>query len=255
MLQSFENYKIIYEMVLEKEDYFHLHHGANYIEGDDREFTLHYHDAPEIYIYLSGRANFLIEGTTFRLNPYDIILVPPHTLHQPQPFVGEFFERYVVNIFPNFYRYMDCPEYEDIFLNLSDFKYKIPGYIVKRSKIMQFIDFFKNEFNKNSPYMKPLATSKILELLYCLNTINHFEGFDLINEVTQSIIDFIDLNFKNIYELEDVTSQFHYSKNYLGYLFKKSTGITIMRYINAKKMENVEKLYKSGKSDAAEKVV
>lgn len=96
--------------------------------------------------------------------------------------------------------------------------------------------------------MKPLASSKILELLYCLNTINHFEGFDSINEVTQSIIDFIDNNFNNIYELEDVTSQFHYSKNYLGYLFKKSTGITIMRYINAKKMENVEKLYKSGKS-------
>ena len=190
------SYKNVYKMSIDRPDFFHLHHGANVIVGDDREFRLHHHTFPEIYIYLSGKAEFLIEGTSFRLNPYDIILVPPHTLHQPLPHVGEFFERYVINPKPNFFTHMNCPEYTDVFTKLSDFKYKIPGYAVKRSGVPDFVNFFSNRYKENSSYIDPLVNSKIVELLYWLNTMDKFEGFDSINTVTQDLINYIDENFR-----------------------------------------------------------
>ena len=237
-----------YIVEYDKSDNFSYKHGQNYITGDDREFLLHHHPYHEVYIYISGKAEFLIEGTTFRLNPYDIIIVPPYTLHQPQPCIGEVFERHVINIMPNFFYDMDCPEYQDVFFNLPHLKYKIPGHIVKRSNIMNTINFFRDKFNPNTDYIKPLICSKMLELLYHLNTIDSFEECDSVNMVVQDLIGYIDKNFDTISDLQSVTDNFFYSKNYLSHLFKKSTGITITQYINIKKMENVEKLYKQGKS-------
>ena len=43
-----------YKLEINKEDYFHLHHGHNKIEGDVREFLLHHHTYHEVYIYLGG---------------------------------------------------------------------------------------------------------------------------------------------------------------------------------------------------------
>ena len=237
-----------YIVTYDKSDNFSYKHGQNYINGDDREFLLHHHPHHEVYIYISGKAEFLIEGTTFRLNPYDIIIVPPYTLHQPQPCIGEVFERHVINIMPNFFYDMDCPEYQDVFFNLPHLKYKIPGHIVKRSNIMNTINFFRDKFNPDADYIKPLICSKMLELLYHLNTIDSFEECDSVNMVVQDLIGYIDKNFDSISDLQSVTDNFFYSKNYLSHLFKKSTGITITQYINIKKMENVEKLYKQGKS-------
>ena len=241
-------YRNIYKLEINKPDLFHFHHGANIISGDDREFKLHMHPHPEIYIYISGRAEFYISGTSFNLNPYDVILVPANTLHQPIPTIGEFFERFVLNIPPSFYKLMNCTELEDVFFNLTDFKYKIPGYIVKRSGILNFTNYFKNDYNSKSKYEIPLIMSKIIDLLYRLNTINKFEGFDTINNVIQDLINHIDANYKTIYDLESLALHFPYSKNHLSFLFKKYTGMTIMKYINLKKLENVENLYKQGKS-------
>ena len=236
-----------YKMEINKEDYFHLHHGHNYVEGDVREFLLHHHPYHEIYIYLGGKSNFLIESAVFELNPYDIILVPPYTLHQPQPYVGEIFERFVINVFPGFFEHLDCPEYQNVFYNMPYQKYKIPGHFVKRSDIFNLINFFL-KYDKNSTNTAPLLSAKIVELLYHLNTVNNFEACVSINKVIQEIITYVDNNFKTIYTFKDVTDNFFYSENHLNHLFKKNTGITITQYINIKKMENVETLHNQGKS-------
>lgn len=241
-------YQNIYKYRVDEPNFFHMHYGANKIEGDDREFKLHLHSFPEIYIYLGGKAKFFMAGTTFRLNPYDIILVPPNILHQPQPSLNEFFERIVVNIQPDFFDFMHCHEYKDVFDNLSDFKYKIPGYMVKRSGITAFINFVCDEYKPNSRYMNPRLICKIMDLLYMLNTVEKFEGCDDVNEVVQNLINYIDENYKSIYDLESIASHFPYSKNHLGHLFKKHTGITITKYMNLKKLENVELLCQQGKS-------
>lgn len=225
-----------------------IHYGANIYEGDAREFRLHHHSNYEIYIYIRGKANFYIEGTIFALNPYDIVIIPPYTLHRPQPEVGEFFERYVINIHPDFFQNMLCEEFKDIFSDNSDKKYKISGNVVRRSNMLNIIEFLLGVSDMSVPYIKPLVRTKIVELLYHINTVNNFEDHISMNTKTQEIIAYIDENFRTITDVESITNNFYYSKNHIGYLFKKHTGITITKYLNIKRLENVEKLYRQGYS-------
>ena len=108
-----------YKMAVDIDDYFHIHYGCRVVTGNNGEFLMHYHPYYEIYVYISGKSEFFIEDTIFRLKPYDIIIVPPYTMHQPQPYVGETFDRLVINVYPNFFKYMDCPEYASVFSNLQ----------------------------------------------------------------------------------------------------------------------------------------
>lgn len=229
----------------DKENNYHFHHGCNTVSDVETEFQPHFHPIHEIFIHIKGKAEFSVGTAIFRLNPYDIIIVPPYTIHKPIPLKHENFERCIINIFPDFFVSMDCCDYQNALLNMSLLKYKIPGHIITRSKIMDVIDFFTNTYD-GSEYIKPLLRCKIAELMYHINTIDHFESFDTLNSVVQEIILYIDKNFESITNVQNVTDNFYYSKNYLSKIFKKSTGITIPRYINMKKMEKVEKLSKQG---------
>ncbi|MBQ8525744.1 MAG: helix-turn-helix domain-containing protein [Clostridia bacterium] len=246
--QNTEHYKNIYKFSAHEANYYEIRHGANVFTGDSKEFKLHYHPNYEIYIYLSGKAEFMFEGTNFSLNPYDIMLIPAYSLHCPIPHVGEFFERYVINITDDFCKTMNCYEYLDVFANQSGRKYKIPGHVVKRSNLFNIINFFLGHNDHSKEYIIPLVRCKILELLYYLNTIGNFEECTSINKETQEIMAYIDENFDIITDVDSITSNFFYSKNHQGHLFKKHTGITITQYLNIKRLENVEKLYRQGNS-------
>lgn len=231
-----------------KENLYHFHYRKDIVDTKLSGFDLHYHTVYEIFIYIGGKAKYRIGTAEFRLNPYDIIIVPPYTIHTPMPQVGELFERYVFNIFPDFFSYMNCTEYLDAFENMPHLKYKIPGHIVQRSNISDILTFMGKEYNSSNELIQPMMSFKIAELLYLINTFGHFEEAEVANNVVEEMISYIDKNFDSISLVQDVTDNFFYSKNYLSKLFKKTTGITIPQYINMKKMENVEKLYKQGMS-------
>ena len=232
----------------EKNNLYYFHHRKDDVSITSFNFDSHFHTVYEIFIHIGGRVKFRIDTSEFRLNPYDIIIVPPYTVHNPIPKEGEQFERYVFNIFPDFFSYMDCTEYLDAFENMPHLKYKIPSHIVQRSNISDILTFMDNEYDRNNKFMQPMMNFKIAELLYLINTFGHFEEAEVANNVVEEMIAYIDKNFDSISLVQDVTDNFFYSKNYLSKLFKKTTGITIPQYINLKKMENVEKLYKQGMS-------
>ena len=46
------------------------------------EFEFHYHDFDKIIIFLSGNVQYLIEGKSYYLKPWDILLVNNHEIHK-----------------------------------------------------------------------------------------------------------------------------------------------------------------------------
>ena len=49
-----------------------------------REFSYHYHDFHKVIIFLSGKAAYHIEGKSYYLKPWDILLVNRHAIHKPE---------------------------------------------------------------------------------------------------------------------------------------------------------------------------
>ena len=47
------------------------------------DVPLHHHDFYEVYYFLDGRVDYLVEGRTYSLRPEDVLLISPMELHRP----------------------------------------------------------------------------------------------------------------------------------------------------------------------------
>ena len=63
-----------------KEDFrlFHIN------DQTKKDFSYHYHDFHKVVIFLSGKATYHIEGRSYPLKPWDILLVDRHAIHRPE---------------------------------------------------------------------------------------------------------------------------------------------------------------------------
>ena len=61
-----------------------------------REFSYHYHDFHKVIVFLSGKAAYHIEGKSYYLNPWDILLVNRHAIHKPEIDFSVPYERFVL---------------------------------------------------------------------------------------------------------------------------------------------------------------
>ena len=76
-----------------KEKYFEFHH--TYTE---EPLTVEFHQHPfyEIFFFLSGNVNYIIEGRTYNLRPGDILLTGSLDIHRPDIHPGKPYERIVI---------------------------------------------------------------------------------------------------------------------------------------------------------------
>ena len=63
---------------------------------------IHYHEFHKIILFLSGKADYIIEGKTYPLEPRDILFVSAGEIHRPVPEPQIPYERIVIYIAPAF---------------------------------------------------------------------------------------------------------------------------------------------------------
>ena len=66
------------------------------------EITTHYHDFDKITIFIKGKVTYMVEGKSYELKPYDIVLVKHNDIHRLTVDNSEVYERIIVYISPNF---------------------------------------------------------------------------------------------------------------------------------------------------------
>ena len=62
----------------------------------EQQFDFHYHDFDKIVIFLSGKVTYIVEGKSYHLKPWDILLVPHHDIHKPVIDGSSVYERIVI---------------------------------------------------------------------------------------------------------------------------------------------------------------
>jgi len=58
-------------------------HFFNLKDQKKNEFETHYHDFNKIIVFISGQVTYIIEGKSYTLKPWDILLVGKNDLHLP----------------------------------------------------------------------------------------------------------------------------------------------------------------------------
>ncbi len=233
-------------------DNFEFFHNKDYAP---LEVEYHKHDFFEIYFFISGEVTYLIEGKSYTLKPWDIILINNKELHKPIINQGSAYERIVIWVNPNFISKISTSDsdlnmcFESTLKNKSNLLR--PGTEVlniikiilgKLSRIL-FTDSFGSEI---------LKELYLTELIVFLNKAYiNTDIVDIGDDVTydskiSEIIRYINQNLSADLSLDILSSKFYSSKYHLLREFKKHTGYTLHEYITLKRLLTAKEMLRSG---------
>ncbi|NLK28697.1 MAG: AraC family transcriptional regulator [Clostridiales bacterium] len=219
------------------------------------EFEFHYHDFNKIIIFISGDVTYIIEGKSYKLKPWDILLVGKNDLHLPIISPNKSYERMILWLNPIFlenHNRNDCNLLQ-CFQLASEKKLNLirtgkADLNLLKQNLLE-LDMAVHDSSFGSEILK---NSLFLQLIVKINRL--FLGMDLNKNIDdikydariEEILSFINANLEEDLSIETLADQFYLNKYYLMHLFKKETGFTIYRYIQKKRAMKATDLLKEG---------
>lgn len=219
-----------------------------------KDYSYHYHDFDKILILISGDVTYHIEGKTFKLEPYDIVLVNAFEVHKPVINSNSPYERVIIYISPDFidsYK-KDNVDLSRCFVNAKENNTNVLRInSLKKSKLYSVVneldESFKDNLFGNELYKKALFIEFMIHLnrLSINKEINYIET-NYSNKKILSVIKYINDNLSKDMSIDSLAAHFFISKYYLMHSFKDETGFTINNYITTKRLLYAKSLIESG---------
>lgn len=210
-------------------------------------FKLHNHDDYEIYMFIEGDSNYVVEGRSYSLRPYDMIVIRRHEMHRVYHRSNALYSRFVIMVKPEFFKEQDCCDYERGFKDAYTGEgNKITADVVRSSGLYDAYMRLKKYSNDFTEPDDPVVRSIIVEILYLIDKVTLFANDDSSNKQLTKVINYINSHYTEDLSLEDIASRFFISKYHLCHVFKETTGLTIHSYITRKRITRVRELVAEG---------
>lgn len=232
--------------------YFALAH----LYKEEKVMNMHIHDCYEIYYSIFGGKQFLIDNKTYPINPGDIFVINQYESHYISQVDQEAHERIVLSIHPDFVK-MISSEITDLshcFTHRpSNFSHKLSLTKEDQQRFLYYI----NKITSAKDYGSDLIErATFIELMLLLNNA-YFKNMAIPNQNTVSIkynkqvddlLNYINQNINEDITLDHISSHFYISVSYLCRIFKAATGMTINKYIIARRISIAKSLLANGHS-------
>jgi len=221
------------------------------------EMEYHYHEFDKIVIFLSGTASYIMEGRSYFLEPWDVLLVSHHLIHKPVIDPNDPYERVVIYLDPGFIRSQSAkdgdlaacfrlarrrqfalmrPEGEGrerLRLLLQNLESALGdkgfgGELLARTCFLQLLIHLNREMVDDHTHRDKSASRNDPKIERALSYINDHLSEDLS----------VDTLARQVY-----TSKYHFMRR-----FKELTGCSVHRYITQKRLLAAADLLRSGVS-------
>lgn len=253
---SFENsFESSYENSYEKKGYlndnfriFHL------TDRNQREYDFHYHDFAKILILISGDVSYTIEGRTYRLAPYDVVLVDAGQLHRPIVHTASAYERIILYVSPAYLAFLKREHY-DLSLCFQKAKEEQTNVLrissFERSLLYESCRRLSASLDEHDYAHELRHELLFLEFLIQLNrAVLHnqiqYIGMKSSNEKILAVLDFITTHLTEDITPDSIAGTLYLNKYYLMHLFKAETGYTLGSYITNKRLLLARELLQKG---------
>lgn len=219
------------------------------------EFEFHYHDFNKIIIFISGDVTYNIEGKSYKLKPWDILLVGRNDLHLPIISESEVYERVVLWLNPVFlseHNKNNCN-----LLNCFELAKERKLNLIRTNKLdvnslIQNLTELESAIHEKDFGNDILKNALFIELMVRINRL--FLGMDLNKNMDdikydsriEDILGYINKNLDMELSIDLLADNFYLNKYYLMHLFKEETGYTLYGYIQKKRAILAADLLKSG---------
>lgn len=223
-----------------------FHHSGSE-HPDPSEFFMHTHDACELYIFLSGRGVFHIEGTEYPLESGDILIMRQSESHYIEVDPSMPYHRAALNFSPSMLAELD-PQGK----LLSPF-YDRPAGRFNRFRDCDFPDtnhrIYVENLLKRSENKRLQILSYLIPLLWELYWVSEHRDAELrdgSDTTVSRIIRYINRNLSTPINLNTICDEFFISKPQLCRSFKQATGSSVGEYITVKRLINARELLRKG---------
>lgn len=205
---------------------------------DSKRFLPHYHERCEIILILSGNVSYIVEGKTYRLKKWDIVLSRPMQIHTILPDDHTKYDRYVAII-----DHKALPE--DIWGKLRHGPDVFPCADNDRiTELFTKLNFYSAQFSEAN--FANLAFSAISEVMYNLSLFNPEDRVISINPVVSRALAYIKENLTTLENINELCQNLYITKSHLHHLFTEHLQITPAKYVMTKKLMLAQRKIKKG---------
>jgi len=223
-------------------------------DRETREVQYHYHDFDKITIFIKGKVTYMIEGKSYELAPYDIVLVKHNDIHRLSVDNTQIYERIIVYISPNFMEAYKTDTYDLSFcFRKAEEEHsnvlRIPS--LEKSSLFRSITRLEQSFSDEGYAAELYRQVLFLEFMIHLNRAarkNRLEFIDTRNDDSKviHILRYITEHLAENLNIDTLANTFYISKYYMMRQFKQETGYTIGSYIAQKRLLLAKELILSG---------
>lgn len=225
-------------------------------DRETHEVEYHFHDFDKITIFIKGKVSYMIEGKSYELRPYDIVLVKHNDIHRLSVDNTQIYERIIVYISPGFINDYKTDSYDLSYCFQKAEKehsnvLRIPS--LEKSSLFHSITRLEKSFSDESYAAELYRQVLFLEFMIHLNRAalkNRLEFIDTDNRNSRmtALLRYINDNLSGNLDIDTLADTFYISKYYLMRQFKQETGYTIGSYITQKRLLLAKELILSGLS-------
>lgn len=220
---------------------------------DDRDFKMHIHDQCEIYLFISGNVDYLVEGSVYPLVEDSLMIMSPTEAHRVRILQPERYERYAVNFPMTMFDTID-PDGR----LLKPFTERRLGnsnlLTADEIDIEAVKKLFSQMCEKSDDYGKTLTLRTHIFIL--VDMINRAFFVKSAAESTPQTTAQKILQYVNAHLFEDISvsvlaEHFYLSTSQFSRVFKKATGAAPWEYITRKRLAAAKEKLRSGASAQA----
>ena len=226
-------------------------------DSEEKKYEYHYHDFYKILIMLRGNVTYSIEGKSYKLKPFDMVLVEKGAIHRPEVINSEPYERIVFYISGEFLEKHRTEEYdlERCFQMAREEESSVIRFpAMLNTKLLTIIEKIEENGQDNCKYASKLyANVLFMEFMILMNRacVEKTGSFNHVVSFNQKMIDIIKYIGEHITEelsIEELADHFYISKYHMMRQFKDETGYTIHQYISEKRILLARSLMDGGMS-------
>ena len=204
-----------------------------------REFSYHYHDCHKVIIFLSGKAAYHIEGKSYYLKPWDILLVNRHAIHKPEIDFSVPYERFVLWISDD----IKSTELLRCFQKAIDRSYNLIRLDSDTQEKLKQLLYELEAALKDEKFGSELLGSALftqfmvyvnrifLEKQYIYDARSYSSDSQI-----EELLRYINHNLTEDLSIETLARKYYLSKYHMMRKFKEETGYTIHNYIISKRL-------------------
>lgn len=217
------------------------------------EYQIHCHNIYEVYYFIDGDVDYLVEGKQYHPTPHSLLLLSPHVFHGVRINSEKTYTRFTIHFSP------DVLNMEHRSLLLSAFpsaeKYSSKEVYYENINAFQLHPFFEaiancsNQPDRLSAQLFPIYLEALLaQLTLMCRTLRPMENGITVSSTMTNVIAYLNTHLSEKITLDGISEHFFISKHYLNRAFRKATGTTVCDYLIYKRVIYAQNLLMNGYS-------